>query len=68
MFRNWNLEKFSYRYQQKETDELSAVSINKQTEYSVILIQKLWRGHQARLKFKDAAKILQKKRTQEYIE
>lgn len=44
------------------------MSINKQTEDSAILIQKIWRGHQARLKFKDAAKILQKQRTQDYIE
>lgn len=38
------------------------------TELSAILIQKLWRGHQARLKFKEAAKVLQTQRTQNYIE
>lgn len=38
------------------------------TEISAILIQKLWRGHQARLKFKAAAKVLQSQRTQNYIE
>lgn len=43
-------------------------SNEQQTEISAILIQKLWRGHQARLKFRAAAKVLQSQRTQNYIE
>lgn len=41
---------------------------DEQINISAILIQKLWRGHQARLKFKEAAKVMQTQRTQNYIE
>lgn len=41
---------------------------DEQVNISAILIQKLWRGHQARLKFKEAAKVMQSQRTQNYIE
>lgn len=41
---------------------------DEQTRISAILIQKLWRGHQARLRFKEAAKVMQTQRTQSYIE
>lgn len=44
------------------------VMYDEQTRISAILIQKLWRGHQARLRFKEAAKVMQTQRTQSYIE
>lgn len=64
-----------FRNQQKESSDVDGVistgsfaGSNKKTEESAILIQRIWRGHQARIQFKDCANILQKKRTQEYIE
>lgn len=44
------------------------LEFDEQTTISAILIQKLWRGHQARLRFKEAAKVMQTARTQSYIE
>ncbi|XP_058446142.1 centrosomal protein of 97 kDa [Malaya genurostris] len=45
-----------------------AISVNnKTTENSAILIQKIWRGYQTRKRGQTIAKVLQKKRTQDYI-
>lgn len=53
--------------QQKEHLELSHINVNKMTENSAILIQKMWRGFYTRKKTRDIVEKLQKKRTHEYI-
>lgn len=43
------------------------ISVNKMTENSAILIQKMWRGFSTRKRTKHLVDKIQKKRTQDYI-
>lgn len=60
-----NQHQIQQQVQQKQ-ESLKQIS-NKDTENSVILIQKLWRGYSTRKKTKSIADVLIKKRTQDYI-
>lgn len=57
----------SRNQQQKENLDTSLGAVNKTTENSAILIQKIWRGFYTRKKTNYIAGKLQKKRTQDYI-